>query len=133
MIDRCPALIARGATTDDVVLALRFGRDHDLPISIRGGGGTFGIVTSFEFRLHPVTTVLAGFVVYPLTRAREVFRVYRECVATAISCSRRRASRPPSPLSRIFVEHLGGAVARVAPRGHGVRASRGTVRPHRAA
>ena len=38
MIDRRPALIARCASTDDVVLALRFGRDHDLPISVRGGG-----------------------------------------------------------------------------------------------
>jgi FAD/FMN-containing dehydrogenase len=52
-------------------------------LRVRGGGGNFGIVTSFEFQLHPVTTVLAGFVLYPLTRAREVFRVYRECVATA--------------------------------------------------
>ena len=38
MIDRRPALIARCANTDDVVRALRFGRDHDLPISVRGGG-----------------------------------------------------------------------------------------------
>jgi FAD/FMN-containing dehydrogenase len=83
MIDRRPALIARCASTDDVVLALRFGRDHDLPISVRGGGGNLGIVTSFAFRLHPITTVLAGFVLYPLTQAREVFRVYRECVAAA--------------------------------------------------
>src|ERR671930_1453436 len=38
MIDRRPVLIARCANTDDVVRALRFGRDHDLAISIRGGG-----------------------------------------------------------------------------------------------
>jgi FAD/FMN-containing dehydrogenase len=59
-------------------------REHpDLFWGLRGGGGNFGIVTSFEFRLHPVTTVLAGFVLYPLTRARDVFAVYRECVALA--------------------------------------------------
>ena len=38
MIDRRPAVIARCANTDDVIHALRFGRDHDLPISVRGGG-----------------------------------------------------------------------------------------------
>ena len=38
MIDRRPALIARCASTDDVVSALRFGRERDLPISVRGGG-----------------------------------------------------------------------------------------------
>jgi FAD/FMN-containing dehydrogenase len=55
----------------------------DLFWGVRGGGGNFGIVTSFAFRLHPISTVLAGFVLYPLTQAREVFCVYRECVAAA--------------------------------------------------
>src|SRR4029453_5516123 len=61
----------------------RADENPDLFWGVRGGGGNFGIVTSFEFRLHPVTTVLAGFVLYALPRAREVFRVYRECVAAA--------------------------------------------------
>jgi len=38
MIDRHPALIARCLSTDDVVHALRFGRDHHLAIAVRGGG-----------------------------------------------------------------------------------------------
>jgi FAD/FMN-containing dehydrogenase len=45
---------------------------------LRGGGGNFGIVTSFEFRLHPLTTVLGGMLVYPRHRARHVLDVFRE-------------------------------------------------------
>src|SRR5438132_153972 len=70
-------------TADGRLVAASADENPDLFWGVRGGGGNFGIVTSFEFRLHPVTTVLAGFVLYPLTRAREVFRVYRECVETA--------------------------------------------------
>ncbi|HSF05993.1 MAG TPA: FAD-binding oxidoreductase [Methylomirabilota bacterium] len=49
----------------------------DLFWGVRGGGGNFGIVTSFEFRLHPVSTVLGGLLLFPLTRGREVLDVYR--------------------------------------------------------
>ena len=45
-------------------------QDHpDLFWALRGGGGNFGVVTSFEFQLHPVKNVTAGFVVYPLPQA----------------------------------------------------------------
>jgi FAD/FMN-containing dehydrogenase len=51
---------------------------------LRGGGGNFGVVTSFEYRLHPVgPTVLAGVILYPAARAREVLRFYRDYIATA--------------------------------------------------
>ncbi len=50
---------------------------------LRGGGGNFGIVTSFEFRLHPVGPVLAGKLVYPLEKAREVLSFYRELTGKA--------------------------------------------------
>ncbi len=50
----------------------------DLFWGVRGGGGNFGIVTAFEFQLHPVGLVLAGKAVYPMSRAREVLRFYRE-------------------------------------------------------
>jgi hypothetical protein len=50
----------------------------DLFWGVRGGGGNFGIVTAFAFQLHPVGPVLAGKIVYPLNRAREVLRFYRE-------------------------------------------------------
>jgi FAD/FMN-containing dehydrogenase len=55
----------------------------DLFWGVRGGGGNFGIVTSFEFQLHPVTTVLAGKVIYPMSRAREMLRFYRDFTAKA--------------------------------------------------
>lgn len=50
----------------------------DLFWGVRGGGGNFGIVTSFEFRLHPVRTVVGGILLFPLTRGREVLDVYRQ-------------------------------------------------------
>ncbi len=52
--------------------------DPDLFWALRGGGGNFGIVTSFEYRLHPVTEVLGGLVIYPLDQARDVLRFYRD-------------------------------------------------------
>ena len=50
---------------------------------LRGGGGNFGIVTSFEYQLHPVGSLLAGLLIYPLGQAREVLRHYRELTSTA--------------------------------------------------
>jgi hypothetical protein len=56
----------------------------DLFWGMRGGGGNFGIATSFEYQLHPVGTVLGGLVIHPLSAAREVLRFYREFTATAL-------------------------------------------------
>jgi FAD/FMN-containing dehydrogenase len=51
----------------------------DLFWAVRGGGGNFGVVTSFEYQLHEVgPTVLAGLLVWPRSMAREVLRAYRE-------------------------------------------------------
>jgi FAD/FMN-containing dehydrogenase len=50
---------------------------------VRGGGGNFGVVTAFEFRLHPLTTVLAGMLLYPRSRARDVVSVFREVAEKA--------------------------------------------------
>lgn len=55
--------------------------DPDLFWGIRGGGGNFGIVTSFEFRVHPVTMVLGGMILYPAERAPELLRFYRDLTA----------------------------------------------------
>jgi FAD/FMN-containing dehydrogenase len=55
----------------------------DLFWAIRGGGGNFGVVTSFEFRLHPVgPEVLSGLVVHPLDAAGDVLRFYRDFLPT---------------------------------------------------
>lgn len=53
--------------------------NDDLFWAVRGGGGNFGVVTSFEFRLHEVgPQLLAGSVVYPFAQARDVLRFYRD-------------------------------------------------------
>jgi FAD/FMN-containing dehydrogenase len=50
----------------------------DLFWGLQGGGGNFGIVTSFEFRLHHVGPILGGMMVYPIERANEVLRAIRD-------------------------------------------------------
>jgi FAD/FMN-containing dehydrogenase len=55
----------------------------DLFWALRGGGGNFGVVTSFTFRLYPLTTVLSGHLVYPMADALAVARGYRDFIATA--------------------------------------------------
>ena len=53
--------------------------NQDLFWGLRGGGGNLGVVTSFKYQLHAVgPTVLGGMVVYPLTKAKDVLRFYRE-------------------------------------------------------
>ncbi len=56
----------------------------DLYWGVRGGGGNFGIVTSFEFQLHPVDRqVFGGDVYYPFSRSKEILDFYREFALTA--------------------------------------------------
>lgn len=55
----------------------------DLYWALRGGGGNFGVVTSFEFRLHPVSQVIAGPTLWPMERAAEVMAWYRDFMAGA--------------------------------------------------
>ncbi len=59
--------------------------DHpDLFWALRGGGGNFGVVTRFEFRLHPVgPDLLSGLIVYPASQAKPVLQQYREFMAEA--------------------------------------------------
>jgi FAD/FMN-containing dehydrogenase len=55
----------------------------DLFWAVRGGGGNFGVVTSFLFRLHPVKIVNAGPTFWPLNQAPDVMKVYREFIRQA--------------------------------------------------
>jgi FAD/FMN-containing dehydrogenase len=69
-------------TADGRFLTASAAEYPDLFWGLRGGGGNFGIVTSFEYRLHPVGPVLAGMVIHPMTKAKEVLRFYREYART---------------------------------------------------
>jgi FAD binding domain-containing protein len=76
-------LSAQIVTADGQVLTASANEHPDLFWALRGGGGNFGVVVSFEFRLHPITTVLSGMVVHPLERGEEALRFYRDFIATA--------------------------------------------------
>jgi FAD/FMN-containing dehydrogenase len=58
--------------------------NDDLFWALRGGGGNFGVVTSFEYRLHEVgPTIIGGLVVHPFPRAKEALRFFRDFLHTA--------------------------------------------------
>jgi FAD/FMN-containing dehydrogenase len=57
-------------------------REPDLFWALRGGSGNFGVLTSFEYRVHPVGQVLGGLVAYPLDQAADVVRLYRDLCPT---------------------------------------------------
>lgn len=77
-------LIAAEVVTADARLVKANDKENaDLFWGIRGGGGNFGIVTSFEFQLHPVgPEVFSGLIVYPLEQGRSILSKYREFVET---------------------------------------------------
>jgi FAD/FMN-containing dehydrogenase len=76
-------LISADVVTADGEFRKASAKDNpDLFWALRGGGGNFGVVTSFEYRLHPVTQVLGGMVIYPLDQARDVLRFYRDFCST---------------------------------------------------
>jgi len=78
-------LLSADIVTADGELRHASARENpDLFWAIRGGGGNFGVATSFEYRLHPVgPQVIAGLIVHPLARAREALDGYRRFVASA--------------------------------------------------
>jgi FAD/FMN-containing dehydrogenase len=53
-------------------------KNEDLFWAVRGGGGNFGVVTAFKFKLHPIDTVYAGPILYELSEAEEVMKWYRD-------------------------------------------------------
>jgi FAD/FMN-containing dehydrogenase len=71
-------------TADGRVVHASEDENSDLFWGLRGGGGNFGVVTQFEYRLHEVGPVVtAGRLLWPLEQAGEVLRFYREWIATA--------------------------------------------------
>jgi FAD binding domain/Berberine and berberine like len=80
----CDNLISADVVTaDGRLLTASAEENEDLFWAIRGGGGNFGVVTSFEYQLHPVDVVLAGALSYPLSTAPQVLRFYNDFVKAA--------------------------------------------------
>ncbi len=73
----------RMVTADGELITVNHHAHPDLFWALRGGGGNFGVVTSFTFALHPQGDVLIGLMAYPVSEARAVLEHYRSFVATA--------------------------------------------------
>jgi len=72
-------LSAEVVTADGRVLTANADENADLFWGLRGGGGNFGVVTSFEYRLHPLgPTITGGLIVHPFDAAAAVFRFFRD-------------------------------------------------------
>jgi FAD/FMN-containing dehydrogenase len=80
----CDNLLSVDVVTADGHLLTASATEHaDLFWGVRGGGGNFGVVTAFEYQLHPVSQMLGGLLIYPLAKAKELFRLYRDFTRTA--------------------------------------------------
>jgi FAD/FMN-containing dehydrogenase len=78
----CDNLVsAEVVTADGQVLTASENDNPDLFWALRGGGGNFGVVTTFEYRLHEVAEIYGGPIAYPVDRADDVLRFYREYLA----------------------------------------------------
>lgn len=87
----CDNLVSVDIVTADGSFITANDESHaDLFWGIRGGGGNFGVVTSFEYRLHRVERLLAGLVAYPIEHARAALELFREVTSTSpdeLSCA----------------------------------------------
>jgi FAD/FMN-containing dehydrogenase len=81
----CESLLsAEVVVADGSVVRASADENPELFWGLRGGGGNFGAVTEFEFRLHPVgPIVVGGMLMYPRERAKEVLRIYRDFIEQA--------------------------------------------------
>jgi FAD/FMN-containing dehydrogenase len=80
----CDNLISAEVVTADGEVLLASEEDNqDLFWALRGGGGNFGVVTTFEYRMHPVVEIYGGPIAYPVDRAEDVLRFYREYITEA--------------------------------------------------
>jgi FAD/FMN-containing dehydrogenase len=76
-------------------------QNADLFWAVRGGGGNFGVVTSFLFKLHPVDTVYGGPIFWDLSDAKKVMRLWRDTILTApetLNAYFALHTVPPAPL-----------------------------------
>ena len=109
----CDCLISADMVTADGRFVTASATENpDLFWGLRGGGGNFGVVTSFEFQLYPVgPTVLGGMVVHPMSEAKEVLRFYREyarsCPDALTAWAALMTSPEGEPVVAILVNYMG--------------------------
>lgn len=112
----CDNLISADLVTADGKLVTASAERHpELYWGLRGGGGNFGVVTSFEYRLHPVGPVLAGMVLHPMAKAPEVLRFYREyaraCRDETTAFAALMTSPEGEPVVALVAGHIGELAA----------------------
>jgi len=120
-------LSADVVTADGRFLTASADENQDLFWGLRGGGGNFGVVTSFEYRLHPLTQVLAGTLTWPLGKAEKVLQFFGEFtrdapdeVAAIASISAEPHGAPAVGIDVCYAGPLGEAERVLAPlRGFG--------------
>jgi FAD/FMN-containing dehydrogenase len=89
LMGRC-GLVCDNTLSYEIVLAngdlIQASADEhsDLFWALKGGGGNFGVVTSITYRMYPVTTVVSGMVMHPVSHARDVLRFYRDFVMSGL-------------------------------------------------
>ncbi len=94
----CDNLLSADVVTASGELVTTSADSHsDLFWALRGGGGNFGVVTSFEFQLHPVSEVLSGMIVFPFEMSKPVFERYRDLCLEASDDLTMLAAIIPAP------------------------------------
>ena len=96
-------------------MSVNASENEDLFWAIRGGGGNFGIVTTFEFRLHRLESVHGGIVLYPRSRAVDLLRRYRDLTLAApdeITAYAALMTGHGTPMAAIAMCHSGDRAAR---------------------
>jgi FAD/FMN-containing dehydrogenase len=108
----CDNLISADiVTADGEFLTASAEQNQELFWGLCGGGGNFGVVTSFEYRLHPVTSVQAGMVIYPRQQSMEVLQFYRdyarECGDDVTAFAAMMTSPEGDPVVAMLAGHIG--------------------------
>jgi FAD/FMN-containing dehydrogenase len=98
-------------TANGQLLTASAAQNPDLFWGLRGGGGNFGVVTSFEYKLHRVGPVLAGMVIHPIAQAKEVLRFYRDYARSGpdelLAAAALMTSHEGAPVVVIIVAYIG--------------------------